>query len=370
VPTLIYVHGRGLKPPKEQERKNWLDALNRGLARLDPPGNQLADTDRFRLAYWSDLFYPPEADPSRDASATGVSDPSKAGLSGPQALALAGFVERFWSWRLGQPATPAEDDPQVKQFEDNFVRDVIKFFGLGYGDACAEPLRQELRSVPGDDPVALVSHSFGTVLAYEVLVRDIDAIDQERATAGLAPLRVDTWVTMGSPLGWAVDLQAELPAWQAQLIARTDQSLQPALLEARACIQAIGDLTRQRFAQLLQHLTTPAAASVAVNVVELAPKQFPPRSVDRWFNIYDPRDPVACAGGVPLIHGGLAVGTAFLFQGQQRAFDVTIRNEGCPPEVVRVDMRAHQDYTGYGQCVQLAQLVSDFWDRAGGQWRA
>jgi hypothetical protein len=31
-------------------------------------------------------------------------------------------------------------------------------------------------------------------------------------------------------------------------------------------------------------------------------------------------------------------------------------------------MRAHEDFTGYGQCGQLAQLVADFWQRSGGQW--
>ena len=367
MPTFIYIHGRGLKPPKDQERKNWLDALNRGLARIAPPGHQIADTDSFRLAYWSDLFYPAGSDAERDSTPVGVADPARAGLSGPQALAIAAFVERFWAWRLGQPAVVTED-PQTKQFEDNFVRDVIKFFGLGYGDTCAEPLRQELRQVPSGDPVMLVSHSFGTVLAYEVLVRDLDAINERRARAGLDPVSIDTWVTMGTPLGWALDLQAEVPGWQAQLIARVDQNLQPVLAEARACIDAIGNLTQRRLGELFQQAPPPAVAPVTV--VQLATKQFPPRGVDRWFNIYDPRDPVACGAGIGALHGGLAVGGTFLFDGRQRAFDVTIRNEGCPPEVVGIDLRAHQDFTGYGQCGQLAQLVSDFWERSGGRWES
>jgi hypothetical protein len=364
VPRIIYVHGRGLKPPKEQERHLWFEALNRGLTRLGPPAHQFADDDRVRLAYWSDLFYPVDADPASDSTALGVVDPQRAGLDGQQATAISALVERFWAWRLGQPAVDTVD-PVTKQFEDNFVRDVIKFFGLGYGETCAEPLRKELRELPSGEPAMLISHSFGTVLAYEVLLRDIDTINAQRAADGLAPVLIDTWVTMGTPLGWALDLQAEVPGWQTQLLTRIDQDLQPALA---ACLQTIGALTQRRFDDLLRRTAPTASAQAAITLVQLAPKQFPPRSVDRWFNIYDPRDPVACGAGAGALHGGLAVGGTFLFDGQQRAFDVTIRNEGCPSEVFGVDIRAHQDYTGYGQCAQLAQLAADFWQRAHGEW--
>ena len=37
----------------------------------------------------------------------------------------------------------------------------------------------------------------------------------------------------------------------------------------------------------------------------------------------------------------------------------------CPPTVAMADLRAHEDFTGYGQCAQLAQLVVDFWAALG-----
>ena len=76
MPTLIYIHGRGLKPPAVEERKAWLDGLNRGLQRLSPPLHALADDDHFQLAYWSDVFYPPGA------------TETNAGLSVPQLNAV------------------------------------------------------------------------------------------------------------------------------------------------------------------------------------------------------------------------------------------------------------------------------------------
>lgn len=369
MPRIIYVHGRGLKPPKEVERRNWLDALNRGLMRLGSLGHQIADDDNFRLAYWSDLFYPPTTDPAHDSTAVGVSDPQRAGLNSDQSTAISALVERFWSWRLAQPTT-ARADPVTQQFEDNFVRDVIKFYGLGYADTCAEPLRNELRELPSSGGTILISHSFGTVLAYEVLLRDIDDINATRAQAGLDPVAIDTWVTMGSPLGWALDLQAEVPGWKTELIARIDQDLQPALAQARQYLRAIGDLAQGRFDDLVQKAAPAVAAASPVALLQVAPKRFPPRSVDRWFNIYDPRDPVACGVGLGTLHGALAVGGTFLFDGQERAFDVTIRNDACPPDVIGVDIRAHQDFTGYGQCAQLAQLIFDFWSRFNGHWAA
>jgi hypothetical protein len=170
---------------------------------------------------------------------------------------------------------------------------------------------------------------------------------------------------MSSPLNWAIDLQTELPAWQERLAGEIDQNLQPILGALRDMRATVLD----HLDNLLQKVqpNRPAAPPTAVSVVRLPPKQFP-SGVDRWFNIYDNRDPVACEGGL----GGrtLALGETFLSQkGYQRAFDVTIRNDACPAEVLHVNMRAHMDYhDGYGQCAELAQVTADFWERFGGQW--
>jgi hypothetical protein len=348
VPRLIYIHGRGLKPPAHVERKAWLDALNRGLQRLKPRVRQLGDGDHFRLAYWSDIFYPPGATEER------------AGLTEQQTTAIFALVSKFWEWRLPQAVTAPAVAQDVKQFEDNFVRDVIKFFGLGFADKCAEPLRKELVDAPTGDPVMLIAHSFGTVIAYDVLLNDLDAINEERQRAGRDEVTIDTWVTMGTPLSWVVDLQARVPSWKEQLIAEVDQGLQPFLAAARRALESIGNLLRPP--------PTVAPAVASTTLFELTHKQFPPKGVDRWFNIYDPRDPIACAGGFGTLLSGLAVGESFLYEDQQRAFDITIRNDACPADVITADMRAHQDFAGYGQSAQLAQLVADFWDRSGGTW--
>jgi len=376
VASLIYIHGRGLKPPADVERRAWLDALNRGLARLRPGGLQWPDDPSFRLAYWSDLFYP---EPS--AVYEPITDDERAGLNPDQAEAIKALVRTFWSWRLPQPAPRTVDEVTqaasstmqalTRRFEDSFVRDVIKFFGLGYAERCSGPLRSALLEV--EDDVMVVSHSFGTVVAFEVFVRELEAINAERVAAGRGTLRIDTWVTLGSPLRWAVDLQTLLPDWKEQLLLEADRGLQPLLSGARHYLDVIGAVAQRGLSGLLPASSAgPAAAASSAGsaaasgtVYKLSRKQFPQMCVERWFNIFDTRDPVACGGGFSTLVGGLAVGDTFLFEGHQRAFDISIRNEACPPDVIGVDIRAHSDFDGYGQSVQLAQLVADFWLRRG-----
>src|SRR5262249_629654 len=130
------------------------------------------------------------------------------------------------------------------------------------------------------------------------------------------PVNVDTWVTTGSPLGWAVDLQAELPTWKEQLVTQVDQ-------DVRQVIQGIADSIEQRLAFLRQKAEPLPHQTLPVNVVQLPPKALP-TAVQRWFNIFDRRDPVACGGGFTELIGSLEVGETFLYQDQERAFDISI----------------------------------------------
>jgi hypothetical protein len=356
--TIIYIHGRGLKPAADCERSNWLRALNRGLGRLGSPTLQIPDDARFQLAYWSDLFYPnttPAPCVPDGAGASAITPPQDAGLQA-SIRAVQAYVDQFWNNQRRIP--DASRDQSTRSFEDGFVRDVIKFFGLGYGSTCVQPLVDRL--VAADEQVMLVSHSFGTVLAYEVLANQLEDINTARAT----PLTIDTWVTMGSPLGWAIDLQANIPQWQELLLAQIDDRVRQDLAGVQQTIVSIGDaLLRKAAGAPATGVAQPLPRPLAVR---LPPKTFP-SGVGRWFNIYDRRDPVACEGGVG---GGasLPVSQTFLYkdptQGPvQRAFDNEIRNDACPESVHGVSMDAHDDFQGYGQCAQLAQVAADFWNR-------
>jgi pimeloyl-ACP methyl ester carboxylesterase len=67
-----------------------------------------------------------------------------------------------------------------------FARDVYLCFYSDLGDAIRRRLREELAAAAGKQ-IAIVSHSLGTVIAYDVLMR--------------SSAKVELLITMGSPLG-------------------------------------------------------------------------------------------------------------------------------------------------------------------------
>jgi hypothetical protein len=250
-------------------------------------------------------------------------------------------------------ASAAQD---VAKYEDGFMQDVVKYFALGFAEKVSPPLVQTLSEEDFSDGLMVVAHSFGTILCYDVLVRQLAEIQDARTAAGRDPLRIDTWVTMGCPLGWALDVQQSLPSWLQAAVVQADE------LRDRAA-QAI-DSVRQRIDDLGSWLGGGRArATRGEGMVQFAPKQFPPRGVDRWYNIYDPLDwvsfpPVVGALGI----GAITVGDTFRWNNAQRAFDISIVNDFRSPGRPLLDMEAHND-RGYGECAQLAQLVADFWTR-------
>lgn len=390
MPTLIYVHGRGQKGSTQQEHQKWFSALQEGLGRLDPQPRPNIQGRDLNLAYWSDLFYPPTASANGVAAATAL---NPQGLDGAAADAVDRISQRYWNSQLPRRSPPpavtsntlgmapnptlsatarsaapgtasatiplTADETRAQQYEDSFVRDVIKYFGLGFAEKVREPLVRLLRTLPVPDGLMLVCHSFGSIVAYEVLMRSYDEINAARQAASLPPLRIDSWVTMGCPLGWALDMQDRIPDWAEQLTVDLD-----GLVHNGA--RAIEEM-RDRLRDLLDRVIPFGAVTAFGAVFQLGLKQFPPTGVERWINIFDPNDPVAYPPFVAKAGGGaVTVGDAFLYRGKQRAIDVEIRNDFAGAGFEVIDAEAHSD-VGYGQCAQLAQLVRDFWLRWGGQ---
>jgi hypothetical protein len=394
MPTLIYVHGRGQKHTPQEEHDKWYDSLLTGMQRLAPQMVPAIPGDRLELAYWSDLFYPPQAQGARArgvaAAAVAADDENPQGLSGDDAALVDRIAQQYWASQLplrvappplrastrdlqpsiaparglrrdaavqGTGAIPASSDEVLAaQYEDSFMRDVVKYFALGFADKVRVPLVDLLTNLPLDDGTMLVSHSFGTIICYDVLIRSLDAINKERTRNQKAPLQIDTWVTMGCPLGWALDIQSRLPLWLQQAVAQTDELK----VKAEKAVERM-----QKWLDDMKKRLLPSGQMRAFDgrVVQLGIKQFPPQGVDRWYNIYDPRDPVAYPPVVARLGGGaVTVGDTFLSAGAQRAFDVYIVNDFRSADIQLIDPEAHSD-RGYGECAQLAQLVRDFWVR-------
>lgn len=365
MPTLIYIHGRGKKGPPPEEQQKWYTALQEGFTRLHPEQAPSIASDQLQLAYWSDIFYPqdptpanPQGLPAPEQAVVNLMLPKmRASMSGQRA-AMAGDQRRL----LGA-FTMAPADPPAQQASDSFLADIIKYFGLGYAAKVRVPFVRLLTDLPLKDGLTVVSHSFGTLIAYDVLLTSLDSINADRKAHGKDPVLVDTLITMGSPLGWAYDSEKLVPVWVQQVIVEADQAAGQLAGDVKQVLQSV-ETTVSGFFQRFQRGISAAAAAPrpSVDLFELPAKQFPPNGVNRWLNIFDPRDPVSSELGI----GALTVADTFLYgtppEARERAFDVPIKNEFAPANSRALTIDAHND-VGYGRCAQLAQAVHDFWFR-------
>lgn len=199
--VIVYVHGIGRHAPPDQLKLDWDLALF---------GKDLGE--RSRMAYWSDLLHSPVAPGGRTvrrsrADAEGTLDVAAlladAGLdkndqaAGDFALNLLrglGVAEAIpGAHGAGKKVLPLPGflrKPISRVFIESFVSDAAAyFFRAGIRSRIRKRLVEQLQ-LPKGQPVTIVAHSQGSIVAYEVL----SAMAQD----GLA---LDALVTIGSPLG-------------------------------------------------------------------------------------------------------------------------------------------------------------------------
>lgn len=231
--TVVYIHGNGNKAREESLKDQWdrsLFGVNVG--------------DRSRMAYWATVRYPaPLPDVVFDEVEHGEASPEgleglaapgldPAGLASETRLeavrvaaagADAGGLETgappgektpgldAWLRRMAYAADATVAGEELEHEGDGAevlplprsariavfralvkvtFKDVYAYFFGNFGEPMREVLRKELRAVP--DPVIVVSHSLGTIIAHDVL--------REPA---FARRQVPLFVTAGSPLGTA-----------------------------------------------------------------------------------------------------------------------------------------------------------------------
>ena len=312
--AIIFIHGRGPQDKPAVLKPRWIDALKTTFVHpLNP------DTD-VRFAHYADIFY---------AGGPGVVfSGTSTGLPPTDAETLAYLIERLQSDDELKPDSPdaaGEATFGLPPESEDFAVDVLRYYGDDeYYKKVNGTLEKALRACRGKE-IALVSHSMGTLISYEVLRTGTFALD--------------TWVTMGSPLGWAVDIERKLPGW---LKDATEAGLKLNAKFKRS-IKRIKDHTTSLLGRVF-------SSDASFRAYRSGLKQYP-EGVDRWFNLYDPLDKVAnptaigdpnCADDFPMPNGA------------QRVFDVPLANTERP---------GYHNATGYLATMQLGQLMSDFWRR-------
>lgn len=203
--VIIGIHGLGNKPPESLLKDWWQLSMIEGLK----TGNHYSRLPEFRIAIWSDILYEKPLDLSEKDST------SPYFIGEKYVRADADFQVSDHSARKKVVDYLGKQMNRIFLNEDltmnySFITDAIigKYFRdlelyySGERTTCAnrtERFSELIRSRLIDkllkhrnDRIMLIGHSMGTVIAYDVL------------TFVLPDIKIDTFVTMGSPLGLPV----------------------------------------------------------------------------------------------------------------------------------------------------------------------
>ncbi len=193
-PRIIFVHGMGEKPEPEAERRRMWEPLERSLWTPIP-------YDAFDVAYWADLRQPDEGAPTRRphlALARSLPVRQRAGLgwafgglgayiTRPDLLIL-NVVERVRRAAQGVvQRISAEAEAHLRAAFGSMMRDLEPYLAGETREAILDRMTQRLDEERGR-PLCVISHSMGTIVALDAVLH----WDGE----------VDTFVTLGAPLGW------------------------------------------------------------------------------------------------------------------------------------------------------------------------
>ncbi|PSB80715.1 lipase/acyltransferase domain-containing protein [Photobacterium damselae] len=197
----IAIHGRSNKPPTHILEDSWLRAINDGRKYVNQP---LINKSQFSMAYYADVFYqqPLYFDPEPYL-------PDMPTNHSPIPLAvdedhLSEMMEQN-KWRLDNLFF----EPLLSEFGvyralnylskpllRYWLKDVYRYFhDPAFALEIEKPLIRLLQQYRHHS-ITLISHSLGTVIAYNVLQK----LAAQQTTQDIA---IDKWITLGSPLGLA-----------------------------------------------------------------------------------------------------------------------------------------------------------------------
>jgi pimeloyl-ACP methyl ester carboxylesterase len=235
MPHVTFVHGLANKPPADKLHQIWLRALQRGGLDLEDEGVSSA------MVYYGDVLYenPLEdetAEESREErKAEQVDGGGDAETPVPENEAEAAFLRGFRAELTGLSdqqiesgaadavamvaATQLERVPLPwfikKRIMKALLRDAYLFlFNKDYSpragatfkvqDVLRQRFLEALAAAPAGGKHVVVSHSMGTMVAYDCLKR-VDGCP-----------KIDGFITMGSPLGIDEVQDCYKPAWSRQ----------------------------------------------------------------------------------------------------------------------------------------------------------
>ena len=210
--TVLFVHGRGFKPAAETLSSLSFDALRAGVSRDYPL--KLAELEKARLefAYYGDLTDGILRDRGQHYDETvDVADRKKALDALKKIPARKRFGIRQYDRLPGKSAIP--------EFIADMTMPLFALVGLTLPvvskvapdfahylkatDDRAAQIRERVRARIADalkrgDRLMLVTHGMGAAVAWDALW---ELSHDEQLNEGVSDVKIDTWVTLGAPLG-------------------------------------------------------------------------------------------------------------------------------------------------------------------------
>jgi len=199
---ILGIHGLGNKPPKKTLTRWWKDSMREGLRAIGHPRRFFP----FKLVYWTNFFYSEPLDPDvRDKNnPLYVGNPYVPARTPPQkkrrtlGKKLVEYLER----QLAKIILDEDFSINYTSVTDLIIRRYFRDLDTYYSKQCPdrnnamcpakhvvrEELARMLRKYRKKD-ILLISHSMGSIIAYDVL------------TFSVPDIPIHTLVTMGSPLG-------------------------------------------------------------------------------------------------------------------------------------------------------------------------
>jgi len=190
---VVYVHGNGNKVREELLKRQWDLALFGRDAGSDS-----------RMAYWAPLLHPrPLPDPEFDEAQQAALEPAAEAVAAAAPAELEGYAlgmgyraeavingEELEAAAAATEALPLPRSVRTRIFEQLVkvtFQDVHAYFFRGYAERMRAVVREALAGI--DEPLVVVAHSLGTIIAYDVLREDASR-----------RFEIPLFVTVGSPL--------------------------------------------------------------------------------------------------------------------------------------------------------------------------
>jgi hypothetical protein len=233
-PLIIFVPGLLPKPEREVHREALLRCLLAGVRRIDPEVAAAIESQpaAFDIVSWTYDFYRERQDFEDDRAAveTVIEKPDADEHDIAEATSWKRRLTR-WIYKLGD-RLPFLIPHLANERMEVHLRDLTRY--LSDVNGIAAHIRRMLKApllaaAAGGNPVLLIAHSMGSVIAYDSL--------WELSRSSYADMRLDLLLTMGSPLGQRY-MQQRLKGAD-----ETGADRYPANIRHWRNLSAVGDLT-------------------------------------------------------------------------------------------------------------------------------